>query len=130
MRRACQVTRRCLAELFLDKGFGHRSHSRGCRYHYIARSKKALHLAMQFFPDWLDRPHVIFLYRLMVEKTAFGTLQTTIGGVTEDRRLQLLLGAQCSHTNWIGWTMRRKSQIERVTSKIDIYLSKRWASSS
>jgi lactate permease len=35
--------------------------------------------------------NVIFLYRLTVEKGAFETLQATIGGVTTDRRLQLLL---------------------------------------
>src|SRR5258706_3843446 len=35
--------------------------------------------------------NVIFLYRLTVYKGAFQTLQTTIGGVTPDRRLQLLL---------------------------------------
>jgi len=35
--------------------------------------------------------NVIFMYRLTVEKGAFETLQQTIGGVTEDRRLQLLL---------------------------------------
>src|SRR5258708_4548236 len=35
--------------------------------------------------------NVIFLYRLTVEKGAFKILQTTIGGVTADRRLQLLL---------------------------------------
>src|SRR3981189_846235 len=35
--------------------------------------------------------NVIFLYRLTVEKGAFETLQTTIGSVTNDRRLQLLL---------------------------------------
>jgi lactate permease len=35
--------------------------------------------------------NVIFLYRLTVEKGAFETLQNTIGGVTQDRRLQLLL---------------------------------------
>src|SRR5205823_2157304 len=35
--------------------------------------------------------NVIFLYRLTVEKGAFETLQNTIGGVTKDRRLQLLL---------------------------------------
>jgi len=32
--------------------------------------------------------NVIFLYRLTVEKGVFETLQTTIGGVTSDRRLQ------------------------------------------
>src|SRR5882757_9337438 len=35
--------------------------------------------------------NVIFLYRLTVEKGRFATLQTTIGGITTDRRLQLLL---------------------------------------
>src|SRR5471030_1124817 len=35
--------------------------------------------------------NVIFLYQLTVEKGAFETLQTTIGSVTQDRRLQLLL---------------------------------------
>src|SRR3974390_325973 len=44
-----------------------------------------------FFPiGWIVLT-VIFLYRLTVEKGAFETLQTTIGGVTTDRRLQLLL---------------------------------------
>src|SRR6476469_4639332 len=44
-----------------------------------------------FFPIGWIVLNVIFLYRLTVEKGAFGTLQATIGGVTEDRRLQLLL---------------------------------------
>jgi lactate permease len=44
-----------------------------------------------FFPIGWIVLNVIFLYRLTVEKGVFGTLQTTIGGVTEDRRLQLLL---------------------------------------
>src|SRR6201982_3930374 len=35
--------------------------------------------------------NVIFLYRLTVEKGVFETLQTTIGGVTEDRRVPLRL---------------------------------------
>ena len=35
--------------------------------------------------------NVIFLYRLTVEKGVFETLQNTIGGVTNDRRLQFLL---------------------------------------
>jgi lactate permease len=35
--------------------------------------------------------NVIFLYRLTVERGAFETLQNTIGSVTRDRRLQLLL---------------------------------------
>src|SRR6201986_61197 len=44
-----------------------------------------------FFPIGWIVLNVIFLFRLTVEKGAFQTLQTTIGGVTEDRRLQLLL---------------------------------------
>src|SRR5476651_2289398 len=44
-----------------------------------------------FFPIGWIVLNVIFLYRLSVERGAFATLQTTIGGVTEDRRLQLLL---------------------------------------
>ncbi len=44
-----------------------------------------------FFPIGWIVLNVIFLYRLTVAKGAFQTLQTTIGGVTEDRRLQLLL---------------------------------------
>ena len=44
-----------------------------------------------FFPIGWIVLNVIFLYRLTDEKGAFEILQTTIGGVTEDRRLQLLL---------------------------------------
>jgi lactate permease len=44
-----------------------------------------------FFPIGWIVLNVIFLYRLTVEKGLFETLQTTIGGVTTDRRLQLLL---------------------------------------
>src|SRR5215472_9364406 len=44
-----------------------------------------------FFPIGWIVLNVIFLYRLTVEKGAFEVLQTTIGGVTADRRLQLLL---------------------------------------
>src|SRR5207237_4536661 len=44
-----------------------------------------------FFPIGWIVLNVIFLYRLTVEKGVFETLQTTIGGVTPDRRLQLLL---------------------------------------
>jgi lactate permease len=44
-----------------------------------------------FFPIGWIILNVIFLYRLTVEKGAFETLQRTIGGVTQDRRLQLLL---------------------------------------
>jgi lactate permease len=48
-----------------------------------------------FFPIGWIVLNVIFLYRLTVEKGAFEILQTTIGGVTNDRRLQLLLIAFC-----------------------------------
>jgi lactate permease len=44
-----------------------------------------------FFPIGWIVLNVIFLYRLTVAKGAFETLQNTIGGVTKDRRLQLLL---------------------------------------
>ncbi|WP_439496394.1 L-lactate permease [Bosea sp. (in: a-proteobacteria)] len=44
-----------------------------------------------FFPIGWIVLNVIFLYRLTVEKGTFETLQTTIGGVTSDRRIQLLL---------------------------------------
>jgi len=44
-----------------------------------------------FFPIGWIVLNVIFLYRLTVEKGVFETLQSTIGGVTNDRRLQLLL---------------------------------------
>src|ERR1700688_547155 len=44
-----------------------------------------------FFPIGWIVLNVIFLYRLTVEKGAVEILQTTIGGVTADRRLQLLL---------------------------------------
>src|SRR5947207_311807 len=48
-----------------------------------------------FFPIGWIVLNVIFLYRLTIEKGVFETLQNTIGGVTEDRRLQLLLIAFC-----------------------------------
>src|SRR5476651_969902 len=44
-----------------------------------------------FFPIGWIVLNVIFLYRLTVEKGAFETLQNTIGSITNDRRLQLLL---------------------------------------
>src|SRR5262249_9294806 len=44
-----------------------------------------------FFPIGWIVLNVIFLYRLTVEKGAFETLQTAIGSVTADRRLQVLL---------------------------------------
>jgi len=48
-----------------------------------------------FFPIGWIVLNVIFLYRLTVEKGVFETLQQAIGGVTPDRRLQLLLIAFC-----------------------------------
>jgi lactate permease len=50
-----------------------------------------LGVATGFFPIGWIVLNVIFLYRLTVERGVFKTLQTTIGGVTADRRLQLLL---------------------------------------
>src|SRR5439155_488573 len=50
-----------------------------------------LGLAVGFFPIGWIVLNVIFLYRLTVEKGVFVTLQQTLGGVTPDRRLQLLL---------------------------------------
>src|ERR1035437_7377756 len=44
-----------------------------------------------FFPIGWIVLNVIFLHQLTVEKGAFETVQTTIGSVTQDRRLQLLL---------------------------------------
>ncbi|MDY0885552.1 L-lactate permease [Dongia soli] len=46
-----------------------------------------------FFPIGWIVLNVIFLYRLTVETGAFDVLKTAIGGVTNDRRLQLLLVA-------------------------------------
>jgi len=44
-----------------------------------------------FFPIGWIVLNVIFLYRLTVSTGVFKTLQTTIGGVSNDRRIQLLL---------------------------------------
>jgi len=44
-----------------------------------------------FFPIGWIVLNVLFLYRLTLEKGAFETLQVTIGGVSPDRWLQLLL---------------------------------------
>src|SRR5690242_20651131 len=51
----------------------------------------ALGAVTGFFPIGWIVLNVIFLYRLTVEKGVFETLQNTIGGVTKDRRPQLLL---------------------------------------
>ncbi len=57
----------------------------------MALRATALGAVTGFFPIGWIVLNVIFLYRLTVENGAFQTLQTTIGGVTPDRRLQLLL---------------------------------------
>lgn len=44
-----------------------------------------------FFPIGWIIVNVIFLYRLQVEKGAFAIIQQSVGAVTKDRRLQLLL---------------------------------------
>src|SRR5262249_56591031 len=54
-----------------------------------------LGLITGFFPIGWIVLNVIFLYRLCVEKGTFELLQRTIGGVSPDRRLQLLLIAFC-----------------------------------
>ncbi|HEV7693608.1 MAG TPA: L-lactate permease [Hyphomonadaceae bacterium] len=48
-----------------------------------------------FFPIGWIILNVIFLYRLTVEKGWFAIIQSSIAGVTPDRRLQLLLIAFC-----------------------------------
>src|SRR5262245_3323992 len=57
----------------------------------MAVRASVLGLATGLFPIGWIVLNVIFLYRLTVEKGIFQTLQQTIGGVTADRRLQLLL---------------------------------------
>jgi lactate permease len=57
----------------------------------LALRATALGAVIGFFPIGWIVLNVLFLYRLTVEKGAFDTLQTTIGSVTNDRRLQLLL---------------------------------------
>src|SRR5262245_12747111 len=57
----------------------------------LAVHASVLGAAIGFFPIGWIILNVIFLYRLTVEKGSFATLQQAIGGVTPDRRLQLLL---------------------------------------
>jgi lactate permease len=57
----------------------------------LAIRASVLGAAIGFFPIGWIILNVIFLYRLTVERGAFQTLQTAIGNVTADRRLQLLL---------------------------------------
>jgi lactate permease len=57
----------------------------------LALRASVLGLVSGFFPIGWIVLNVLFLYRLAVEKGTFELLQRTIGGVTPDRRLQLLL---------------------------------------
>ncbi len=57
----------------------------------LALRASALGLVTGFFPIGWIVLNVIFLYRLSVEKGSFELLQRTIGGVSPDRRIQLLL---------------------------------------
>jgi lactate permease len=57
----------------------------------LAARATLLGVATGFFPIGWIVLNVIFLYQLTVEKGVFATLQQTIGGITSDRRLQLLL---------------------------------------
>jgi lactate permease len=54
-----------------------------------------LGLVTGFFPIGWIVLNVLFLYRLRVENGSFELLQRTVGGVSADRRLQLLLIAFC-----------------------------------
>jgi lactate permease len=57
----------------------------------MALRATALGAVTGFFPIGWIVLNVIFLYRLTVERGVFETLQNTIGGVSPDRRIQLLL---------------------------------------
>ena len=57
----------------------------------LALRASGLGLVTGFFPIGWIVLNVIFLYRLSVEKGSFELLQRTIGGVSPDRRIQLLL---------------------------------------
>jgi lactate permease len=57
----------------------------------LALRASVLGAVIGFFPIGWIVLNVIFMYRLTVATGAFGTLQQAIGGVTADRRLQLLL---------------------------------------
>jgi lactate permease len=57
----------------------------------LAIRASILGLVTGFFPIGWIVLNVIFLYRLSVEKGSFELLQRTIGGVSPDRRIQLLL---------------------------------------
>src|SRR5258705_5906312 len=57
----------------------------------LALRAAVLGVLIGFFPIGWIVLNVIFMYRLTVATGAFATLQQAIGGVTNDRRLQLLL---------------------------------------
>ena len=57
----------------------------------LALRASAFGLVTGFFPIGWIVLNVLFLYRLSVEKGSFELLQRTIGGVSPDRRIQLLL---------------------------------------
>ncbi len=57
----------------------------------LALRAVALGVLSGFFPIGWIIVNVIFLYRLQVEKGAFAIIQQSIGAITQDRRLQLLL---------------------------------------
>ena len=59
----------------------------------LATRASVLGMVTGFFPIGWIILNVIFLYRLTVEKGWFATLQQSVAGITNDRRLQLLLVA-------------------------------------
>src|SRR5580692_11344203 len=61
----------------------------------LALRASVLGLVTGFFPIGWIVLNVLFLYRLCVEKGSFELLQRTVGGVSPDRRIQLLLIAFC-----------------------------------
>jgi len=70
-----------------------RSATQRCRLSPPLMSVKAslLGVVVGFFPIGWIVLNVIFLYRITVETGRFELLKRAIGGVTTDRRLQLLL---------------------------------------
>jgi len=82
-----------------------------------------LGVATGFFPIGWIVLNVIFLYRLTVEKGVFQTLQTTIGGVTTDRRCQrgnaaaVLDVSECPGAHFTNTCVRVMSQ--RLAQCID-----------
>ena len=61
----------------------------------MAAKATGLGIMTGLFPIGWIILNVIFLYRLTVENGSFEVLQNSIGGITPDRRLQLLLIAFC-----------------------------------